>query len=203
MKSAIAIDSTEKPEPSKEAPKISEDDSKQSKSDSTTTSQKPKPVETNLSNDRKRVNSKPKWSRFEEDFKSSSQKRRTDRGSDRYDDRPIRRGTGTGTGGSTSSSSSRYNSIRSSRSSQVSSKNAVNSRGRRNENGYHSTQKSAQTNGDHKDTKTAKQLTGRPVIIDPMVAAPHFYGTYYFNNPTTYPLDAGVGSLKESIKRQM
>lgn len=202
MKSANAIETTEKPELSKEAPKTTDNESKQPKPDSSTSSQKPKTVEPNLSNDRKRVNSKPKWSRFEEDFKSSH-KRRTDRGSERYDDRPIRRGTGNGTGSSNSSSSRyNYNSVRSSRSSQVSSKNAVN-RGRRNENGYHSTQKSTQINGEHKDTKTAKQLTGRPVIIDPMVAAPHFYGTYYFNNPTTYPLDAGVGSLKESIKRQM
>jgi hypothetical protein len=176
----------------------------QPKSSTTSTSaiQKPKVDTTNLSNDRKRVNTKPKWSRFEEDYKSSSsQKRRTDR--DRYDDRPIRRGTGTGSSStaaaSTTSSSSRYNSIRSSRSSQASSVKSAVSRGRR-ENGYYSSstsqKTSAQTNGDYKDGKsTAKQLTGRPVVIDPS----HFYGTYYFSNP----LDVAVGSLKESIKRQM
>lgn len=165
--------------------------------------QKPK-TEQSLSNDRKRVNTKPKWSRFEEDSKSSSQKRRSDRGSDRYDDRPIRRGTGIGngsTGASSSNSSSRYNSIRSSRSSQVSSKSSVN-RGRHENGFYSSTQKSAQTIGER---KTAKQLTGRPVVIDPMVtASSHFYGTYYYNNANTaYPVDVAVGSLNESIKRQM
>lgn len=181
--------------------KSSKDTEQQPTKSTSSTSVSQKPRSENLSNERKRVNSKPKWSRFEEDYKSSSsQKRRTDR--DRYDDRPIRRGTGTGSSSTapSTSSSSRYNSIRSSRSSQVSSAKSAVNRGRR-ENGYYSStasqkSSSAQTNGDYKDSKsTAKQLTGRPVVIDPS----HFYGTYYFSNP----LDVAVGTLKESIKRQM
>lgn len=52
--------------------------------------------------------------------------------------------------------------------------------------------------------RNAKQLIGRPVLINtavtaPIIAAPSIYGTYYFSGPA---IDA-VASIKESIKRQM
>jgi hypothetical protein len=52
--------------------------------------------------------------------------------------------------------------------------------------------------------RNAKQLIGRPVLINttvtaPIIAAPSLYGTYYFSGPA---IDT-VASIKESIKRQM
>lgn len=57
------------------------------------------------------------------------------------------------------------------------------------------------------DAKKQKPLIGRPIIIDasaiaPLVTAQNIYGTYYFNGPAPFTLDA-IGNIKESIKKQM
>lgn len=57
------------------------------------------------------------------------------------------------------------------------------------------------------DAKKHKPLIGRPILIDtsaiaPMVTAQNIFGTYYFNGPAPYALDA-IGGIKESIKKQM
>lgn len=56
------------------------------------------------------------------------------------------------------------------------------------------------------DAKKPKPLMGRPILIDPalapLVTAQNIYGTYYFNGPTPFTLDA-IGNIKESIKKQM
>lgn len=56
------------------------------------------------------------------------------------------------------------------------------------------------------DAKKQKPLIGRPIIIDPsltpLVTAQNIYGTYYFNGPTQFSLDA-ITNVKESIKKQM
>lgn len=132
----------------------------------------------------KKTNAKPKWSRFEDEYKSSYPKRRS---SDRNEG-PSRRSNASG-------SNRRYEDRRGYRSSQSSRITA--NRGKRNEEGF---SKSSRTNGEHKDSsdsKNAKHFNDQALI-----AAQNIYGTYYFNNPTAFPIES-VGNVKESIKRQI
>lgn len=61
-------------------------------------------------------------------------------------------------------------------------------------------------NSDPYDAKKQKPLLARPIIIDaslaPIMTAQNIYGTYYFNGPTAFTMDA-IGNIKESIKKQM
>lgn len=174
---ATSNESKNNDESSKSYPKLDSDD-------------KPNSVpKSNADKGIKKTNAKPKWSRFDDEYKSSYKNRRS---TDRNEGTSRRNING-------SSSNRRYES-RGYRSSQ-SSRNTAN-RGKRNEDGGYT--RLIRNTGEHKDSfdsKTAKQQQ----IIDPaaLIGAQNIYGTFYFNNPNAFPIDVGVGNVKESIKRQI
>lgn len=206
----------------------------------------------------KKVNTKPKWNRFDVETKSSSSttasqnRRKSDRSPPRRnnrddrdyysrrddrvrdDDRSIRRGNSNR--GSVPSSSTRNPrggvatvpvapaaavAVTAAPASTSGSIKSTAPRGPRREPAYitrsnrpsYTESKTPGLNGnpvvikssDHYDAKKQKPLLGRPIIIDaisPIVTAHNIYGTYYFNGPTPFSLDA-IGNIKESIKKQM